>query len=802
MTARKRRRLNDAGIFFDLAAVDGSEEDDDDDDWEDDFVQPDEFLAIRAKQGSNPGALFLGPPADEAADDRRDAEERAKRYLTRAGEADGAGHPRPLWKVAVVKGREADVADTVETLVAGGEALANVDCAWDIPAVRGFVYIAADKEALEELYESVAFVKPRPRAIAVAPEDAVAHLLGGDLPADKLKYSWVRFTGRGIYCGDLAWVQDAASPDTVHLLIVPRHGEITRPRKRSGYGAPARPPRRLHKQESDTDEQRPTPSARHNQTEFVGGLLLMRSVAVTQLCEEAVEATEDEVRLFQLSPLYAELGEARQGYSRLLEEIAAHVDRMCRMLPRAPAGSAEAAPGTRPEERMADQIRLVADRFRTVEVRAAAEAELEARARRHRQQRREEVEIRTNIIGAREARATAMRAVDKALGARGINVADMEALENEQVPPAEQWKILGEQQWLARCHKIDAEFMLEDGVARQDIESEQAVHDLALWMKLLLGNEWRGWPGGGGRDPETIRREIADKYAVREGRLPPLASTAPRAGLDDLHPGVRWLQDGADQPGFHMLWIYLLNFAREASAARRRLWDALALFNRPADPDYSELYLHCICLKEIFAVQRAPLDLAAGDSVRVCNGEYTGLVGRVEAVDGAHVEIEADNVSLNGVSLSGDRLCINAAILEYNFVVGDLVEVKHGWRVGDKGHLVDIHWDKGWGEVFRPPPALRTPSRDVDDAVAGFEMVSSSVIHKCRGLRGGLVPGEAGLLAPMLGSFSPECDARCRHGGGVWARRQERCQRRHPRGPSPQTTCKGRGKGPIPRNGS
>ncbi|KAJ7684900.1 hypothetical protein DFH06DRAFT_1313283 [Mycena polygramma] len=329
---RFKRRHLDTGASYDPSQPRGIPAEEEDEDL---FVVPDKYLAMTALdgfqdelvQGEPESRLFVQSPEEEAEDFARDAQRIAQRFSTFAEQGELPVGIGVLWKVQVKKGHERGVVNTI--------------CRWskskDAPpyirntevfetAGRGHVYISAPgREEILEIQKCVVFIK---NADPLRVDHDCWQSLWKEESQD-LTSTWVRYTGSGKYCGNLAWVVKMNKPgagslrSTLDIAMVPRlsvappqrlsslhvpqlHTEVEK--KRKLHATFTRPPRSLFLPEQEPDvglAQVQCEEAKGD--EYWGGLRMLRSVPLTRITEDNVGVSWDEVKSFQASPVYSKL---------------------------------------------------------------------------------------------------------------------------------------------------------------------------------------------------------------------------------------------------------------------------------------------------------------------------------------------------------------------------------------------------------------------------------------------------------------------------------------------------------------
>ncbi|KAJ7815595.1 hypothetical protein B0H13DRAFT_2461994 [Mycena leptocephala] len=241
-----KRKVPTARDFLDLAAIDDQEDDEDEDyDLEDDFIDRRLHLDDSGDDETAPSrpARFL---MDEM--QTMDPHEMARVLETRYR---GTLRPRdasigenvtedvlkwihtadicpdknvtPVWKLEVARGREWDVVRTVFKLCEDSLRDSGVLSATASPSARGYIYIECPHLAtVERIVRSVSFIRRHVPPQQISVSDLQAVLAFDDKPEIPVS-SWVRYSGRGLYCGDLAWVNSYDQDSmTYTICLIPR----------------------------------------------------------------------------------------------------------------------------------------------------------------------------------------------------------------------------------------------------------------------------------------------------------------------------------------------------------------------------------------------------------------------------------------------------------------------------------------------------------------------------------------------------------------------------------------------------
>ncbi|KAJ7131260.1 hypothetical protein C8R44DRAFT_871781 [Mycena epipterygia] len=322
---QSKRRKFSARDFLDLdAGVDRDEEEDEDDgDVEDDFIDRRAYIGDEEPvPASRPAHFFMEDlqgvdPHELARQLRRRYERLPSEHRTRGdtgldadltkwihtAEACPAVNSIPVWRLRVTRGHEWDVVRTLMKMFETSSRVEDILSASAGPCTRGFVYVECQsREMVDRIVRTVAFIRCQFPPVQIPLADYQAVLRVTDKPEIPLG-SWVRYTRKGYYCGDLAWIRDF-DPDamTYSVCLVPRTSldnppSSTRKRSRRGY----RPPQSLM-----LSVDQGSSSAVHDFSggEYQYGLLFLDDVSVRDLTDDHVNPSDAELVVWESSSLY------------------------------------------------------------------------------------------------------------------------------------------------------------------------------------------------------------------------------------------------------------------------------------------------------------------------------------------------------------------------------------------------------------------------------------------------------------------------------------------------------------------
>ncbi|KAJ7684853.1 hypothetical protein DFH06DRAFT_1118510 [Mycena polygramma] len=681
MSKRGRRAFQPAQ-FFDISAPEGAEEEEEE---EDPFVVPD-GAGIREEQDI--GLLFQRPD-EEAEEWANDAEDIARRFSSRSGSSDEA---LQLWKVE--KGHERDVVNTIRRWSESTEApvfLRGV-CPFQ-SAARGHVYLWGRRyEDIAAIQSRVAFMKNTPAAHV----SDLGQSMWLEEPGD-LTGTWVRYTGSGKYCGDLAWVLQMRRSSlqrtkaTVDIALVPRLSVVPPQRlssvhvpqmvtemekKRKRDAALARPPRSLYLPDQQLDRELKKHQSREAEgSEFWGGLLILRSISTAHISEEGVGASSQEVSLFQASPVYADL------FASLLDQKSrrGHITALLKELWTSLHSPTESPPsflhGSALFTRAVTLFMLGTKHNKAIMRRHSEEEELLT-------EQHEKNMVRRQLRDLRESRAREALLIDSLTGYDSIpDQLQLHSQENDAMhSQGKEWMYLVNEEWQPRCAK-ELEILHQDAarqLVRDQLEGEAV--DLGLWCLMA------------GEDSCEGRNGLKLKGWM-EQKLPPLRSGECNVALSS----------------FQESWKKLLQEGARYMEGRDTLLEALevhgqeTLYDALMSPEQTEAQKPT--LLNLFKLPPQKEAVQPGDEVRVLDGPWKGYVGLVQQIDHPRVIIQ---VKQNGESATQDFVMEMSSIC-LNFVLSDRVQVVRGWRTGERGYIVDLDWDKLTGEIFRRVPPLEHP---------------------------------------------------------------------------------------------
>ncbi|KAJ6584271.1 hypothetical protein B0H10DRAFT_1961840, partial [Mycena sp. CBHHK59/15] len=274
-----------------------------------------------------------------------------------------------IWKIRVTCGHEWDVVRTISKICESSAQRGGLLSASACPSVRGAVYIEANSESeVRRLMRTVAFIR-RSQSPVQVPLDDYVHLM--TVPSDSESRlaagTWVRFTGKGSYTGDLAWISDF--DDDTHTYIVWLVPRIVRPASgnsvagnEAATGTRAKPHRLpqgllLHEDlqrtaappssESCHDDEdanvssgsvRSSPSPdrelKYGNCVFHFGFLVLDHIRSRNLSDDRIGATYAELNMFQQSPLYMAGSDIEDDsessfFSQSVDRLRANIARTC-----------------------------------------------------------------------------------------------------------------------------------------------------------------------------------------------------------------------------------------------------------------------------------------------------------------------------------------------------------------------------------------------------------------------------------------------------------------------------------------
>ncbi|KAJ7912820.1 hypothetical protein B0H13DRAFT_2326888 [Mycena leptocephala] len=330
-----KRKAPTARDFLDLAAIDNQEDDEDEDcDLEDDFIDHRVHLDDSGDDETAPSrpARFL---MDEM--QTMDPHEMARVLETRYH---GTLRPRdasigedvtegvlkwihtpdicpdknvtPVWKLEVARGREWDVVRTVFKLCEDSLRDSGVLSATASPSARGYIYIECPHlVTVEHIVRSVSFIRRHVPAQQISVSDLQAVLAFSDKPEIPVS-SWVRYSGRGLYCGDLAWVNSYDQDSmTYTICLIPRVLRWEKGKRRpAGLKRPRRPARiapALLLPAHVGSSLDPSAPLSFDGKEFQFWFFLLDDVHPRDLADSRVCPSDAELRLWESSPLYQRL---------------------------------------------------------------------------------------------------------------------------------------------------------------------------------------------------------------------------------------------------------------------------------------------------------------------------------------------------------------------------------------------------------------------------------------------------------------------------------------------------------------
>ncbi|KAJ7435207.1 hypothetical protein B0H11DRAFT_2257493 [Mycena galericulata] len=322
----KRRRFT-AKDFLDLDAADAEASDEDADEGEDDFIVRRADLDDDDVTASVRPSPFLveemgGVDPEELA---RRLQDRYRRMSLQVSRDDGleddlikwihtaeACPPHsviPIWRIQVTPGREAAVVGTIMKMEESARRYNDIQSVTATPSSRGSVYMECRALAtVQRIIHGVAFVRRGVPPVPIPLEDYRRLFEITDKPAVPVG-SWVRYTRRGNYCGDLAWIR-AYDPDTMGYTIwlvprelrwgvcMPRPNHLKRPRP------PARIPRELLLPCSVGSTLAPTSLLEFDDRLFQCGFLIRTEVPAYDLSDDRVGPSVEELDMWEASPLY------------------------------------------------------------------------------------------------------------------------------------------------------------------------------------------------------------------------------------------------------------------------------------------------------------------------------------------------------------------------------------------------------------------------------------------------------------------------------------------------------------------
>ncbi|KAJ7455970.1 hypothetical protein B0H11DRAFT_2244314 [Mycena galericulata] len=215
----------------------------------------------------------------------------------------------PIWRVQVTRGRESVVVCTVMKMEESAQRFDEIQSVTATPASRGSVYLECHALAtVERIMRSVAFIRRGIPPVKIPLDDYRRLFEITDKPEVPIG-SWVRYTRRGNYCGDLAWLK-AYDPHTMGYTVwliprdlrwgvcMPRPSGLKRPRP------PARVPRELLLPVSVGSILPPTALLEFDNRLYRYGFLIRDEVPADDICDDRVGPSEEELDLWETSPLY------------------------------------------------------------------------------------------------------------------------------------------------------------------------------------------------------------------------------------------------------------------------------------------------------------------------------------------------------------------------------------------------------------------------------------------------------------------------------------------------------------------
>ncbi|KAJ6608920.1 hypothetical protein B0H10DRAFT_2226407 [Mycena sp. CBHHK59/15] len=242
-----------------------------------------------------------------------------------------------IWRIRVARGHECDVVCTILKLCEANSQQACVLSASTIPSVRGSVYIESSSEAdVLRLFRTVAFIRRRFAPEQIPIDDYMSLMQVTDRAQLDIG-SWVRYTRRGVYCGDLAWVKDFDPHRweyTVWLVPrLPRDSGGTVVDEPSGRAKlkrrkQSRIPQRIvlpSNLGADANTFSYTDILDYDRRDYQYGFLVLSDVPANHLSDDHLGTTETELGLFRGSPLYEDY--SNPDHSSLSEMFATSVDR-------------------------------------------------------------------------------------------------------------------------------------------------------------------------------------------------------------------------------------------------------------------------------------------------------------------------------------------------------------------------------------------------------------------------------------------------------------------------------------------
>ncbi|KAJ7894528.1 hypothetical protein B0H13DRAFT_835278 [Mycena leptocephala] len=215
----------------------------------------------------------------------------------------------PIWRLRVTRGREWDVVRAIMKMCESKSSfILSVTAS---PTCRGSVYVeTVSLPDLDWIVRDVAFVQRYIPPEQLPLREYQDILIITDLPEISVA-SWVRFTGKGDYCGDLAWI-DSYDPTamTYAVYLVPRTLRWdARKARPSGLKRPRHPVRILPAVLFPAhvgSMQQPSRLLRFDGREYRHGLMFLADVPARDLTDDNVVPSRDELGVWQQSSLYCD----------------------------------------------------------------------------------------------------------------------------------------------------------------------------------------------------------------------------------------------------------------------------------------------------------------------------------------------------------------------------------------------------------------------------------------------------------------------------------------------------------------
>ncbi|KAJ6624008.1 hypothetical protein B0H10DRAFT_1943502 [Mycena sp. CBHHK59/15] len=234
------------------------------------------------------------------------------------------------------RGHESDVVYTILKICEAQSQQASMLSASTIPSVRGSVHVESSSEAdVLRVFRTVAFIRRQFAPEQIPLDDYMSLMQVTDCAQFDIG-SWVRYTRRGVYCGDLAWVEGVDPYSWEYTVWLVPH----LPRDSGGTvvdepSSRAKLKRRKHSRipqcivlpnnlGTNANTFSYTDILEYDHRDYQYGFLVLSDVPANHLYDDHLGTTETEIDLFRGSPLYEDY--SNLDHSLLSEMFATSVD--------------------------------------------------------------------------------------------------------------------------------------------------------------------------------------------------------------------------------------------------------------------------------------------------------------------------------------------------------------------------------------------------------------------------------------------------------------------------------------------